>query len=181
MDEPCSALDPIATRKIEELMLELEEAVHHRHRHAQPAAGPARGRQDRLPLRRHHAGRPHRLPGRVRRLAADLRESRRKAHAGVHPRRIQLRGCFTSGRAPQASCLRSRCSSSFRSSITPGGANHALAKNSACLHHRRDPLRVGLLYAPRRRAARGTKPPAGWFARAGATFPAPLYQHWFDV
>jgi phosphate transport system ATP-binding protein len=25
MDEPCSALDPIATRKIEELMLELKE------------------------------------------------------------------------------------------------------------------------------------------------------------
>ena len=39
MDEPCSALDPIATRKIEELMLGAEEAVHHRHRHAQSAAG----------------------------------------------------------------------------------------------------------------------------------------------
>jgi phosphate transport system ATP-binding protein len=26
MDEPCSALDPIATRKIEELMLELKES-----------------------------------------------------------------------------------------------------------------------------------------------------------
>ena len=78
MDEPCSALDPIATRKIEELMLELEEAVHDRHRHAQSAAGPARGRQDRLPVRRHHAGRPHRLPGRVRRFQADFREPQEK-------------------------------------------------------------------------------------------------------
>ena len=32
MDEPCSALDPIATARIEELMYELEEAIYHRHR-----------------------------------------------------------------------------------------------------------------------------------------------------
>ena len=51
MDEPCSALDPIATRKIEELMLELRKKLHHRHRHPQPAAGPARRRLYRLPLR----------------------------------------------------------------------------------------------------------------------------------
>ena len=50
-----------------------EEALHDRHRHAQPAAGPARGRQDRLSLRRYHARRPHRLPRRVRRHQADLR------------------------------------------------------------------------------------------------------------
>ena len=42
MDEPCSALDLIATRKIEELMLELKAALHHRHRYAQFAAGAAR-------------------------------------------------------------------------------------------------------------------------------------------
>ena len=46
MDEPCSALDPIATLKIEELIYELKSAVHDRHRHAQPAAGRARLRQD---------------------------------------------------------------------------------------------------------------------------------------
>ena len=34
MDEPCSALDPVATLKIEELMFELRERVHHPHRHA---------------------------------------------------------------------------------------------------------------------------------------------------
>ena len=42
MDEPCSALDPIATYKIEELIRELEASVHDRHRHAQHAAGVAR-------------------------------------------------------------------------------------------------------------------------------------------
>ncbi len=42
MDEPCSALDPIATLKIEELMRELSRSLHHRHRHPQHAAGGAR-------------------------------------------------------------------------------------------------------------------------------------------
>ena len=39
MDEPCSALDPIATLKIEELIAELQAALHDRHRHPQHAAG----------------------------------------------------------------------------------------------------------------------------------------------
>ena len=39
MDEPCSALDPIATLQIEELMRELRESVHDRHRDPQHAAG----------------------------------------------------------------------------------------------------------------------------------------------
>ena len=42
MDEPCSALDPIATARIEELMRELKSDVHDRDRHAQHAAGRAR-------------------------------------------------------------------------------------------------------------------------------------------
>ena len=46
MDEPCSALDPIATLKIEELIEELKQRVHDRDRHAQHAAGRARGRPD---------------------------------------------------------------------------------------------------------------------------------------
>ena len=41
MDEPCSALDPIATLRIEELMRELAQGLHDRHRHAQHAAGRA--------------------------------------------------------------------------------------------------------------------------------------------
>ncbi len=42
MDEPCSALDPISTGRIEDLMLELKERVLDRDRHAQHAAGRAR-------------------------------------------------------------------------------------------------------------------------------------------
>ena len=42
MDEPCSALDPIATAHIEELIDELRESYHHRHRHPLHAAGGAR-------------------------------------------------------------------------------------------------------------------------------------------
>ena len=44
MDEPCSALDPIATRRIEELMLELKKTLHHRHRNPQSPAGATRCR-----------------------------------------------------------------------------------------------------------------------------------------
>ena len=39
MDEPCSALDPIATLQIEELMAELASELHDRHRDPQHAAG----------------------------------------------------------------------------------------------------------------------------------------------
>ena len=46
MDEPCSALDPIATQKIEELIQELKIAVHDRDGDAQPAAGRPRLRPD---------------------------------------------------------------------------------------------------------------------------------------
>ena len=42
MDEPASALDPIATAKIEELIDELQGELHHRDRHPQHAAGGAR-------------------------------------------------------------------------------------------------------------------------------------------
>ena len=59
MDEPCSALDPISTGKIEDLMIELKERVHDRDRHPQHAAGGA-------------GLRPHRLPhGRARRRRAE--------------------------------------------------------------------------------------------------------------
>ena len=39
MDEPCSALDPIATSRIEDLMQEIKSRVHDRDRHPQHAAG----------------------------------------------------------------------------------------------------------------------------------------------
>jgi phosphate transport system protein len=41
MDEPCSALDPIATGKIEDLIKDLRRAVHDPDRHPQHAAGGA--------------------------------------------------------------------------------------------------------------------------------------------
>ena len=41
LDEPASALDPISTAKIEELIDELKTGLLHRHRHAQHAAGGA--------------------------------------------------------------------------------------------------------------------------------------------
>ena len=44
MDEPASALDPIATQRIEELIYQLKTRLHDRDRHAQHAAGGARVR-----------------------------------------------------------------------------------------------------------------------------------------
>jgi phosphate transport system ATP-binding protein len=44
MDEPCSALDPIATARIEDLMLELKRGLHDRDRDPQHAAGGPRRR-----------------------------------------------------------------------------------------------------------------------------------------
>jgi len=44
LDEPCSALDPISTAKIEEAHHRAQERLHRRHRHAQHAAGGARVR-----------------------------------------------------------------------------------------------------------------------------------------
>ena len=64
MDEPCSALDPIATAKIEELMDELRDEFHDHHRDPFHAAGRARVAADRLlPSRRiwSRKGRPRRM------------------------------------------------------------------------------------------------------------------------
>ena len=52
MDEPCSALDPMATLRIEELIAELKRALHDRDRHPQHAAGRARGGLDRVHAQR---------------------------------------------------------------------------------------------------------------------------------
>ena len=59
MDEPCSALDPIATLRIEELMHELRRQLHDRHRDPQHAAGGAGQRRHRV---LHHGRGPRRLP-----------------------------------------------------------------------------------------------------------------------
>jgi phosphate transport system ATP-binding protein len=48
MDEPCSALDPIATQRIEEMILDLQEPLFHRHRHPQHATSRPGVRHDRL-------------------------------------------------------------------------------------------------------------------------------------
>ena len=57
MDEPCSALDPIATLKIEELIERAQAAGHDRDRHPQHAAGRARRRPHRLHARRRSSSR----------------------------------------------------------------------------------------------------------------------------
>ena len=53
MDEPCSALDPIATARIEELMQELKQRLHDRDRDPQHAAGRPGQRPDGV---LHHRG-----------------------------------------------------------------------------------------------------------------------------
>ena len=68
MDEPCSALDPIATSRIEDLMVRPARRLHDHHRHPQHAAGGPGLRPDRVlhrPARRDHR-QPHRPAGGVR-------------------------------------------------------------------------------------------------------------------
>ena len=74
MDEPASALDPIATAKIEDLIHELKDALHDRDRDPQHAAGGARLRPDRVLLH-----------GRARRGGAD-RADLHEPHASSGPR-----------------------------------------------------------------------------------------------
>ena len=92
MDEPCSALDPIATSRIEDLMTELREHLHDHHRHAQHAAGGARLRPHRVLHReaRRDDGQPDGPAGRVRPHQADLQQARRRAHRGLHLRSFRL-------------------------------------------------------------------------------------------
>jgi ABC-type polar amino acid transport system ATPase subunit len=82
MDEPCSALDPIATAKIEELIDEL------RGRYAIVIVTHSMQQAARVSQRTafFHLGRH----GRVRRDLADLHQSARAAHAGLHHGPIRL-------------------------------------------------------------------------------------------
>ena len=71
---PRSALDPIATASIEELMHSAQAPLHDRDRHAQHAAGRAGRRPDGVLHPRHRRARRH--AGRVRRHRDDLQPSR---------------------------------------------------------------------------------------------------------
>ncbi len=88
MDEPCSALDPIATHRIEELMRELKKRytiaiVTHN-------LQQARRRHDRVSVRGYDQRRPYRLHGRIWCNGRAVPKSPGTAHQGIHPRRIQL-------------------------------------------------------------------------------------------
>ncbi len=104
MDEPCSALDPIATARIEDLMVELRQAytiiiVTH---NMQQAARVS----DRTGVLHGQAGRghrqPHRTARRVRPDAQHLLQPARPPYRGLHLRPLRLslapRAGHTSGR-----------------------------------------------------------------------------------
>ncbi len=82
-DEPCSALDPISTAKIEELIDEIVGRLHDRHRHPQHAAGGAR-----VAVHRVHVSRRN---GRIRRNKQGLHLAARQAHPGLHHRPVRLK------------------------------------------------------------------------------------------
>ena len=93
MDEPCSALDPIATARIEDLMHELRKRLHDHHRDPQHAAGRTRRR----PHRVLHRPCPTRGTGnRTGQLVEfdldqhDLQQPHRQAHRGLHLRALRL-------------------------------------------------------------------------------------------
>jgi ABC-type phosphate transport system ATPase subunit len=82
LDEPCSALDPISTGKIEELIHELKSDYTVADRHPQHAAGGALQRLHGL----HVPGRPDR----VRPHQRTLHEAQEEGHRGLHHRPIRL-------------------------------------------------------------------------------------------
>ena len=141
MDEPCSALDPIATGKIEDLMIELKEQLHDRDRHPQHAAGGAGLRHAPPSYRR--ARRPRRPlgpAGRVRRDREDLHQPDRQAHRG-----LRRPGRSADGRSASGSNTRRNWSSSRRSAL--GGLDLVSARARA---------HAGGDRAPGRRAGRSS-------------------------
>ncbi len=91
MDEPASALDPIATAKIEDLIEGIEEIVHGRHRDALNAAGGPRQRQHRLlSARRTRRNGYH---------GDDLHQTERQAHRRLHQRPVRINVCRVAGRS----------------------------------------------------------------------------------
>ena len=84
MDESTSALDPISTAKIEDLVGELKKQVHGDHGDAQHAAGTARVRQDGvLPAGRDGGGRRHRR---------HLHQPLRPPHRRLRGRAVRVEG-----------------------------------------------------------------------------------------
>jgi ABC-type polar amino acid transport system ATPase subunit len=81
-DEPCSALDPISTAKIEELIDELKRELHDRDRDAQHAAGCARRGPDRLHVSRR--------TDRVRDTTKMFSNRQGSAHARLHHGPLRL-------------------------------------------------------------------------------------------
>ncbi len=85
MDEPASALDPIATLAVEDLSPRTQAELHDRHRDPQHAAGDPGQRPHRVLLGPHRLQErhPHRHPRRVR--ARPSRSSRTRTTAGPRP------------------------------------------------------------------------------------------------
>jgi phosphate transport system ATP-binding protein len=90
MDEPCSALDPIATLKIEDLMRSLRGRVLDRDRHPQPAAGGTGVGPHGLPVGGHRRRPTGGRTGRVRPHPVDVHAGQGPAHAGLPDRTVRM-------------------------------------------------------------------------------------------
>ena len=87
MDEPASALDPVATLRIEELMAELRVELHDRHRDPQHAASLTDQRPHRVLHDGHRSGRLSRRDGRD---GPDLHQPQGAADRGLRVRSVRL-------------------------------------------------------------------------------------------
>jgi ABC-type transport system involved in cytochrome bd biosynthesis fused ATPase/permease subunit len=86
MDEPCSALDPISTMAIEDLISELKARYTIRHPQHATGSPDLRPKSVLQPRRR----RPTRPPHRVRRHQNNLLHPHREEHRGLHLRPLRL-------------------------------------------------------------------------------------------
>ena len=126
MDEPCSALDPIATARIEELMQRAQEQVHDRDRHAQHAAGRARQRPHRVLHRARATRRATRAPAcwsSTTRPQQIFENPHDEPHPGLRDRPVRL----SDGRAPAG--------------ISAGAGGYRSQGHRAVRHGRRGPAR----------------------------------------
>ena len=91
MDEPCSALDPIATARIEDLMEELKaEFTIVIVTHNMQQAARTSDRTAFFTAEVDDQGKPCRAARRVRRHREDLHGTRRSPHRGLHHRAVRL-------------------------------------------------------------------------------------------
>ena len=101
MDEPCSALDPIATARIEDLMQELKpDYTIVIVTHNMQQAARASDRTAFFTADVDDAGPARRPPGRVRRHRAAVHAAVRSPHRGLHHRAVRLRTTPASGAEP---------------------------------------------------------------------------------